>query len=62
MSNSTRLVLAGGESPTYGSPSNAINIMNYVTIATLGNAEDFGDTFALSQRPRGCSDSHGGVL
>ena len=44
----------GGNSPTG-------NVIEYVTIASTGNAQDFGDLtvgrFALAA----CSDSHGGL-
>ena len=39
--NGTRAVFAGGYGPT-GSPVDQ-NVIDYVTIATLGNATDFGD-------------------
>ena len=37
LSNSTRSIMAGGESPSL------TNVMDYVEIATTGNALDFGD-------------------
>ena len=44
-----------------GYPS-AIDTMNYVTIASTGNASDFGDlTAATGNLPGGCSDVHGGL-
>ena len=46
-SNSTRgLIFAGS------TPSNS-NVIDYITIATLGNALDFGDTIAAMQYPLG---------
>ena len=42
LSNSTRGVFIGGQTPT------AVNTIDYVTIATAGNAADFGDTNAAS--------------
>jgi hypothetical protein len=39
-SNSTRFIMAGGEDYT---PGTKVNIIDYVEIATLGNAIDFGD-------------------
>ena len=42
VSNSTRGVWGGGQSPTVSSPSRT-NIINYLTMSTLGNAQDFGD-------------------
>ena len=43
-SNATRGVCMGGY--TYPSPDASTNVINYVTIATLGNAIDFGDCTA----------------
>lgn len=40
-SNSTRGVFAGGS--TAGNASNGVNVIDYVTIGTTGNATDFGD-------------------
>ena len=51
----TRVVIAGGHTPTY------VNSISYVTIATLGNAEDFGDLSRPTSSGAGCSDSHGGL-
>ena len=51
-----RGVFGGGYSPGF------TNVMQYITIATTGNAADFGDltqttvSFAMA-----CSDSHGGL-
>ena len=42
VSNSTRGVWGGGQSPTVSSPART-NIINYLTMSTLGNAQDFGD-------------------
>ena len=55
-SNNTRAVFAGGIDN-----SSAVNTMEYVTIATTGNTQDFGD---LPERQRAVavlSDSHGGL-
>ena len=57
MASSTRAINAGGEN---GSAS--VNIINYVTIASTGNATDFGDLLVvLGNIPGGCSDVHGGL-
>ena len=42
-SSSTRGVWFGGYSPAGGGASNRTNTIQYVEIATLGNAKDFGD-------------------
>ena len=56
-SNSVRGVLAGGYT-TPSSPLTPVNTIDYISIGTLGNAQDFGD---LSQGSRynsmGASDS-----
>ena len=49
-----RGIFAGG----FPGPTNAIQ---YVTIATTGNASDFGDLSAEVTVPTGLSDSHGGL-
>ena len=59
LSNSTTAVFAGGCTDNGG--STATNTMDYVTIATTGNAADFGDTSATCLRTQGTSDSHGGL-
>ena len=44
----------------FTSPSN-FNIIDYITIATTGNAADFGDLTQVVSFPMACSDSHGGL-
>ncbi len=51
----TRVVIAGGRTPSF------TNTISYVTIATLGNAEDFGDLSGDNASGAACSDSHGGL-
>ena len=56
----TRGVIAGG----YGNnPYPQSNVIEFVTIATTGNATDWGDTFEGVRRAynSGISDSHGGL-
>ena len=38
-----------------------LNTIEYVTIATTGNATDFGDLTAVSREGCGLSDTHGGL-
>ena len=58
LSNSTRGLFAGGEST--GAQS---NIISFVTIATTGDAQDFGDlSAAVSQADNGASSSVRGVF
>ena len=51
-----RGVFGGGDGTTQ------YNIIDYVTIATTGDAADFGDLITgINQQLTGCSDSHGGL-
>ena len=55
----TRGFWAGG---TGVSPSNTyVNIIDFITISTTGNAEDFGDIPSKSSGYAGCSDIDGGL-
>ena len=64
--SSVRSYVAAFASPTRGvwtcglSPT-ATNIIEYVTIASLGDAVDFGDAVTARHGGGGCSDSHGGI-
>ena len=55
-SNQTRAVFAGGQDN-----SSAVNSMEYVTIATTGNSQDFGDLGIKQRAVATLSDSHGGL-
>ncbi len=57
--NSVRGCLAGGDDS--GSGGNNSNIIDYITIATTGNATDFGDIYAEVRNPGTGSDCHGGL-
>ena len=57
LSNSTRGVIFGGSI----SPSNT-NIIDYVTIASLSNAQDFGDLLAARSQVKGCASSVRGLM
>ena len=37
------------------------NVIDYVTIATTGNAIDFGDLLSANGITEACSDNHGGL-
>ena len=55
----TRGLCAGGNGV---SPSNTyVNIIDFITISTTGNAEDFGDIPSKSSGYAGCSDIDGGL-
>ena len=58
--NSIRGCLAAGDDS--GSAGNNSNIIDYITIATTGNATDFGDlSYSEVRNPGAGSDSHGGL-
>ena len=57
-SNGTRGVIAGGMAP---SPTFNLNSIEFYTIATTGNAQDFGDITNSKRGIGACSDSHGGL-
>ena len=63
MSNSIRGVFAGGYQPSPNSTDT--NTVDFITIATTGNASDFGDISRdnndSNRENGGCSDSHGGL-
>ena len=60
METSTRGVFAG--SVATGSSNTFTNVIDYVNIASTGNAQDFGDiTNGGNYQLVGCSDSHGGL-
>ena len=57
-SNKTRINYFGGtDSPS----ENAINVMQYITVATTGNATDFGDLGAVIKNNGALGNNHGGV-
>ena len=55
-SSPIRGVFAGG----YKTPGIS-DVIDYITIDTLGDAVDFGDIIASQSYGAGCSDSHGGL-
>ena len=58
-SNSTRGAFAGGYIP---SPTSANqDTIDYVTIASTGNARDFGNLSVTRREMGGCSNGHGGL-
>ena len=59
LSNSTRGIFAGGETPTASSGS---NVIQYVTIAALGNAQDFGDLIRGTRESMGCASPTRGII
>ena len=59
MSSQTRMVMAGGRGS--GAPSTGTNVIDFVEIATAGNAQDFGDAGYSFSSGAGSSDCHGGL-
>ncbi len=59
-SSSTRGIWAGGYSPT--APAQSVNVVDYVEIATLGDALDFGDLSDSVYSLSGCSSSTRGIF
>jgi len=57
-SSNIRGVFGGGEK--YG-PQTYVNDIDYITIATTGNAADFGDVTQSRGQTGDCSDAHGGL-
>ena len=56
--NQIRGVIAGG----FATPAaTSVNNIDFITIATLGDAQDFGDLSRATSLFKGCSDSHGGL-
>ena len=55
-SSSTRGVFAGGQTPT------ALNNIDYVTIASFGNSNDFGDLITVKSYAGGLSSSTRGLI
>ena len=59
VSNQTRLVYSGGESPV--SPNPQLNNIEFITFATTGNGVDFGDQMDTVNSPYGVSSPTRGV-
>lgn len=57
----TRGIIAGGESNN-ASPPGASNVIQYITIATTGNALDFGDLAQTTGATTGCSSATRGLV
>ena len=58
--NATRAVFCAGIADDGTAPA-ATNYMDFITIASAGNAQDFGDVLGGSKSHGGISDSHGGL-
>ena len=59
-SSNTRAVFAGGVDGPF-KPVTCKMVIEYVTIATLGNAQDFGDLTGANENIRGTSNSSWGI-
>lgn len=60
VSTNTRAVAGGGLS--FGGGTTLRNVMDYVTIASTGNATDFGDLLSNTYSLAGASNGHGGLV
>lgn len=60
VSNSVTGLCCGGQSFTDGN-SGQVNTIQSVTIASTGNASDFGDLTVIASSSSACSNSHGGL-
>ena len=58
-SSATRGVFGGGI--TGAAPTTPVNTIDFITIASTGNAQDFGDLDLARNQTAACSDSHGGL-
>ena len=58
--NATRAVFGAGIADDGTAPAHT-NYMDYITIASAGNAQDFGDVTHAGKSNGGISDSHGGL-
>jgi len=56
MTSSTRMVMQGGLNPSYN------NTIDYITMASLGDAIDFGDTGSGNEASASTSNSTRGVF
>ena len=57
----TRGVFCGGYCFSSAPSTAAVNTMDYITIASTGDAIDFGDCSFTDSFMHGASDSHGGL-
>ena len=60
-SSSTRGVFGGGFNLLPSPAGTRLNVIDYTTIATTGNATDFGDLTQARQGLAACSNGHGGL-
>ena len=56
-----RGLFGGGCTSPGGSDDRHVNTIDYITIASTGNAQDFGDLTYVTRSGCGLSDSHGGL-
>lgn len=62
MASTTRAVFGSGRQTASLPNGTATNIIDYVTIATTGNATDFGDAISPLQDVGGCSNATRGIM
>ena len=51
----------GSRALFFGGAEPATNVIEFITIASEGNAQDYGDLIFTQGEGAGCSDSHGGI-
>ena len=60
VSDATRGVIGGGNGPSTSGAN--FNVIQYITMASTGNAQDFGDLTDDNQRSGGMSNSIRGIF
>ena len=61
-SNAVRGLFSGGYSPGSGSPAARTVVIDYITLAALGNAVDFGNLSAVRSLPATTASSTRGII
>ena len=61
LQNHVRGCFCGGYSNVTGGSKTMENVIDFITIATLGNAQVFGEIVSASEFAQGTSQSHGGL-
>jgi len=62
LSNSTRAVFGGGDRNSGGGATDGSNVIQYITIASTGDATDFGDLTTGTNKPAGSASPTRGLF
>lgn len=62
LSNSTRAIFAGGDRNTGGGATDGSNVIQFITIASTGDASDFGDLTTGTNKPAGSASPTRGLF